>query len=381
MSPEAIVEFTEALARIAASGGGPKALTAHLAQISGAGVLLEDSHWRHLAAAGSGSIPASARNTVESGTPGKAARVTGGNLHLGWLSLFGGDSGVHAELLLRLTAAAIGVELARDSASARGRKTSFWDALLDGEFYDAAAAREEAAVCGIALAPSYVTVALEADVAAPEDAAAPDVSDLRALAADAFRRVDADLGMVERGIRLFVFLPAAREVDASNAKTAASLLPRNVARRKPHLRVSGGIGTVQPLAALAESAAAAQAAMAIGRRVYGNGHVISYEDLGAYPLLYEGADAQRLRAFASEALAPLRLYDEKHQTELERTLKLYFKVGQNVKTAAAELHVHRHTVFYRLRQIAEICARSFESPHDQLTLRLAVAIDELHNSN
>ena len=123
-----------------------------------------------------------------------------------------------------------------------------------------------------------------------------------------------------------------------------------------------------------------QAALAIGRRIYGSGRVAAYDELGAYRLLYEGADVERLRAFASEALAPLRNYDEKHQTELERTLRLYFKVGQNVKTAAAQLNVHRHTVFYRLRQIGEITARSLESPHDQLTLRLAVAIDELHDS-
>jgi hypothetical protein len=43
VTPEAIVEFTEALARIAASGGGPKALASHLAQAVGGGVLLEDA--------------------------------------------------------------------------------------------------------------------------------------------------------------------------------------------------------------------------------------------------------------------------------------------------------------------------------------------------
>ena len=95
---------------------------------------------------------------------------------------------------------------------------------------------------------------------------------------------------------------------------------------------------------------------------------------------YAKADVERLRAFATQTLAPLRAYDEKHQTELERTLKLYFKVGQNIKTGAERLNVHRHTVFYRLRQIAEITGRSLESPHDQLTLRLAVAIDELHDT-
>jgi DNA-binding PucR family transcriptional regulator len=207
------------------------------------------------------------------------------------------------------------------------------------------------------------------------------LSEVRALATDVFRASDAHIGLLERGVTLFVFVPAPRAVDASNAKTAAGLLPKNAVRRKAHVRISGGVGTVESLLAVHASAHAAEAALAIGRRIFGSGRVAVYDELGAYRLLYEGADVDRLRAFAAVTLAPLRGYDEKHQTELERTLKLYFKVGQNVKTAAAELHVHRHTVFYRLRQIGEICAISLDSPHDQLTLRLAVAIDELHDSD
>jgi PucR family transcriptional regulator, purine catabolism regulatory protein len=371
VTPQTIVEFTEALTRIAASGGGPKALTAHLARCAGGGVLLEDAQWRHLAAAGAGSIPASARACAEANAPGLALRVTAGANHVGWLSVFGATA-PEADVLLRLTAAVIGVELARGTASSRERKEDFWDALLSDTFHDTAAAREDAASAGIAPAASYVTVALEADSA--------DLTELRSIVADCFRSADGELGIAQRGVALLVFVPAARAVDASNAKTAASLLPKSASRRTPNVHVSGGIGTVEPLLGLSRSAAAAQAALAIGRRVYGAGHVASYDELGAYPLLYEGADVERLRAFAAGTLAPLRLYDEKHQTELERTLKLYFKVGQNVKTAASALNVHRHTVFYRLRQIAEITARSLETPHDQLTLRLAVAIDELHNS-
>ncbi len=61
VKPEAIVEFSEALARIAASGGAPKHCWRIGATFAGGGVLLEDAHWRHLAAAGTGPIPASAR--------------------------------------------------------------------------------------------------------------------------------------------------------------------------------------------------------------------------------------------------------------------------------------------------------------------------------
>lgn len=300
-----------------------------------------------------------------------------GNRHFGWLSLFG-NSVADAGLLLRLTAAVIGVELARDAL--RGRKDGFWETLLSGALHDVAAIREEAAARGIVLAASYVAVALEGEIAGDQPRPA-NASELRALASEAFRSADVELGLHEHGATLLVFVPAARSVDASNAKTAATLLPKSAARRKPALRVSGGVGGVAPLSSLRRSVDAARAALSIGRRVHGNGHVVAYDDLGAYCVIYEGADVQRLRDFASEALAPLRLYDEKHQTELEKTLKTYFHEGQNVKTAAAALNVHRHTVFYRLRQIAEICSRSLESPHDQLTLRLAVAIDELHSAS
>ncbi|HET6274459.1 MAG TPA: helix-turn-helix domain-containing protein [Candidatus Cybelea sp.] len=368
MKPEEVVEFSEALARIAASGGGAKALAAHLAKFAGGGVLLEDAHWRALATAGAGEIPASARGIVESTSPGRAQRVTAGDSNLGWLSLAG--DAPNADLLLRLTAAAIGLELSRNGAMTRERKGGFWEALLDGAFHDASAVRDEASARGIALAAQYLAVALESD----------DFSGLRALATQAFPAAGTDLGLVERGPLLLLFVPAARALDASNAKTAASLLPKSASRRKPPLRISGGIGTTETPLAIRTSVESAEAALAIGRRIYGGGHVAAYEELGAYRLLYEGADPDRLRHFASETLAPLRSYDEKHQTELERTLKRYFQSGQNVKTAAAELSVHRHTVFYRLRQIGEISARSFDSPHDQLTLRLAVAIDELYNS-
>lgn len=374
MTPEQIVEFAEGLARIAASGGGPKALAAHLAEATGGGVLVEDADWRHVATAGS-NVPESVRSRgTANGT--LTAPILLGTLQAGWLSVAGvSESAGHA---LRLTAAAIGVELARDAGGGRGRRRTFWERLLSGAYHDAAAARDDAAARGLTVAPAYLAIALEPEP--PGEGQVPaEPAELRAIASEAFRSGNADLGFFERGSALLVFVPVAREIDASNARTAAALLPKSVLKRKAPLRLSGGAGTVEPLTALARAAELAQAALAIGRRMYGPGHVAVYDELGAYPLLYEGTDTARLRAFAERVLAPLRAYDDKHATELERTLRLYFDVGENVKTAATRLNVHRHTVFYRLRQIGDICAVSLQSPGDQLTLRLAVAIDALHS--
>lgn len=374
MTPEAIVEYTEELARIAASGGGPKALAAHLAAASGGGVLLEDAAWRAIATAGTVALPSSARATVEGAAPGTAQRVMAGNRHVGWLSLFGANS-ARSPMLLRLTAAAIGIELSR-TLRALGERDSFWETLRAGGFHDAASIGDAASACGVVLAPLYVTVALET---AAGDTRCADPRELRSMAVEAFR--SPDLGFAENAAVLFAFVPAPRAVDVSNAATAAGLLPKLARKRDPELKICGGIGVAMPPEHVQRGVQTARAAMAIGKRLYGSGRVVAFDDLGAYSLIYEGAGVERLRAFAAEVLAPLRAYDAKHQTELERTLKLYFAQGQNVKTAAETLFVHRHTVFYRLRQIAEICARSLENPHDQLTLRLAVAIDELHSAS
>lgn len=388
MTPDELVAFAEDLSRIAASGGGPKALAAHLAARAGVGVLVEDAEWRHVAASGGSNIPSSVRSLIpegalpreftglRNGRAGRTIAILSGDTRLGQLSVFGsGDLDAFAHLA-RLTAGAIGVELARESGGQPGRRRAFWERLATRAYIDTSAARDDAAARGIAPATHYLAVALECE-STEESTAAADQAALRATGAEVLRGGEGDAGLIERGSTLLFFVPAAREIDAANARTAASLLPRTLAKKHPKIVAGGGAGTRVPLIDLQQSVEEAQAALTISRRLYGTGRVGVYEDLGAYPLLLGGGDSGALRGFASRTLAPLRAYDEKHQTELERTLRLYFAVGENVKTAASQLNVHRHTVFYRLRQIGEICGCKLDDPHDQLTLRMAIAIDAL----
>ncbi len=269
-------------------------------------------------------------------------------------------------------AAAMAAERAHNGAAG---SRAFWRHLGAGEYADEASVREAAAAAGVRLAPSYLAIALELE----DGAEAHDPSELRRLALDVFATSEAEIGALETISGVELLVPATREIDASNARTAASLLPKTIAKRKLSLRVSGGVGNAAPSVAAPLQLRRARLALAIGRRIFGPGRVHAYDELGAYALLHDGVSADELRAFGSRVLTPLREYDAKHQTELERTLRVYFADGQNVKTAAAELNVHRHTVFYRLRQVAEICRCDLAAPHDQLTLRLAMAIDALHS--
>lgn len=354
MTAEELVDFAEGLARAAATGGGARALALHLSRHLGAGVRVEDASGRAIASVG----PSKNGTAV-------TAPIAAGETVLGAVRAH--VAGKAADrLALRLTAAAIAVELAREPGGGAARRRAFWDRLRAGGYADFAAARSDAQALGMALAPHYVAIALE-----PLEVAAA--------ATAAFPAGDFAVAVIEREAGVLVLVPAAREIDAANARTAASLLLKSLAKSHPDLVASGGIGDTALAVEVARGIAGADAALAIGRRIFGPGRVLAHDELGAYALLFDGADAAALRAFADATLAPLRDYDERHQTELERTLRSYFANGQNVKDAAAELHVHRHTVFYRLRQIGEICGRTLDGPHDQLTFRMATAIDALHS--
>ena len=393
---ETLLAYAETLARVAASGGGVQALAAHLAAAIDAAVLVEDAQWRHLAVAGTGerAIPASVRDLLRTDADGdeavplatpaepfaRAFPVRAGEARLGWLSAFPAPGARILDEragLIRLTAAQIAIELSRDAGSGRGRRRGFWDRLLARAYDDPLEAKEDAQARGIALAPGYVAVAVEGD-GLDETVAAARNAEIRRVCLDTLGTRTGDIVVVERGGGFFFLVPAPLEVDAANARTAATLIPRGVHRAGLDVRIVGGVGRHAEMVHVAQSVDEAREAMIIARRMFGGGRVMPYDDLGVYPLLHRtGATREDWRAFATRVLDPLRAYDEKHQTELVRTLKLFFDVGQNIKEAAAQLNVHRHTVFYRLRQIAEIGGYSLDSPHDQLSLRTALAIDAL----
>jgi sugar diacid utilization regulator len=395
-APETLLAYAEALARVAAGGGGPQALAGHLATAIDAAVLIEDAQWRHLAVAGTGerAIPPSVRDLLpkdagaaEEGVPlsapaaasARAYPIRAGETRLGWISVFpvaARATDEHAGLV-RLTAAQIAVELSREAGGGRGRRRGFWERLLSRAYEDPLEAREDAQARGIALAPGYVAVSVEGE-GLDEGIAAQKNAEIRRVCLDTLGTRTGEVIVIERGGGFFFLVPAPLEVDAANARTAATLIPRGLTRAGLDIKIVGGVGRHAEMISVAQSVDEAREAMIIARRMFGGGRVMPYDDLGVYPLLHRtGATREDWRAFATRVLDPLRAYDDKHQTELVRTLKLFFDVGQNIKEAAARLNVHRHTVFYRLRQIGEIGRLDLDSPHDQLTVRAALAVDAL----
>ncbi|WP_419156078.1 PucR family transcriptional regulator [Streptomyces canus] len=99
-----------------------------------------------------------------------------------------------------------------------------------------------------------------------------------------------------------------------------------------------------------------------------------FDDLGLYRILGPGNDLRELEGFVREWLGPLIDYDAEHDTELVETLSRYFDCGGNYDDAAAALTVHRSTLRYRLQRIREISDRDLADVDTRLNLQVATRV-------
>jgi sugar diacid utilization regulator len=122
---------------------------------------------------------------------------------------------------------------------------------------------------------------------------------------------------------------------------------------------------------LARSYQEAQQALAIRQRSRDPDGVTVFEDLGIYRLLSSDAPFEEADRFVKEWLGSLVDYDERHNSELVRTLSLYLEHGGNYDCTASALQIHRSTLRYRLQRIRDISCRDLTDPHNRLNLHLA----------
>ena len=86
---------------------------------------------------------------------------------------------------------------------------------------------------------------------------------------------------------------------------------------------------------------------------------------------------ETLQGFKESTVGPVIDYDKEHGTQLLETLRAYMECDRNVQEAAELLHVHKHTVRYRLRRVTELTGLDVTKFEDAAQLYLAVRATEL----
>jgi purine catabolism regulator len=159
--------------------------------------------------------------------------------------------------------------------------------------------------------------------------------------------------------------PAAARATAE--AVAEGVLARGVAARF-------GLGTPAPdPRALRRAYQEARFALAAAATVEApSPRVASVEDLGSHRLLLALQEDAALEALSRGLLAPLRAYDQRQHGDLVASLRTFLEHNGNWEAAARALAVHRHTLRYRIRRVAELTGRDLDSAADRVEFWLAL---------
>jgi DNA-binding PucR family transcriptional regulator len=139
-------------------------------------------------------------------------------------------------------------------------------------------------------------------------------------------------------------------------------------------RVRAGIGGYHPgLHGISRSYLEAQQAIDAGRKLRPDSIVHGHDEV--IPHLVLAQNPQLAERFVHHNLG--RLLDPKlrNKEQLLDTLEAYLEKG-SVKEAASALHLHRHTVLYRLEKLRELLG-DLDSPAIRLRLQLALDLRKL----
>jgi PucR C-terminal helix-turn-helix domain len=173
--------------------------------------------------------------------------------------------------------------------------------------------------------------------------------------------------------------PGARELTAITNSDALPGL-RQVIRRLPGPRLAVGTCTAGvTLADVYGRLEDARYAACVAARISQLGRAADWENLGVYAafqhLYRDPAAPERICPGVGSLLA------ERTGT-YRRTIRCYLEGGAQAQQAAAQLHIHRTTLYWRLARVTELTGLDLRSGGDRLKLHLALTLADLtHPSN
>jgi hypothetical protein len=177
----------------------------------------------------------------------------------------------------------------------------------------------------------------------------------------------------------YVFVVPVEKKQGLKWQDCAESLASSLKQKLDGLKIQMGASRLAPtLLDLTEAYREARQALVTGSMMHGESEfTMGYGELGVKRILYLMFDHPELGRFYEEHLSPLAAYDAEWETELVDTLRVYLAQGYNLNSAAKELFIHRHTMRYRLEQIADLLKVDIDSPEVLLNLQIAFLIREM----
>jgi purine catabolism regulator len=266
-------------------------------------------------------------------------------------------------------ATAIALELSKAQAVARTERRlvgDFLDALLEGEL-SASEIRRRLRFLGLGGSPAIaVLVARREGPDRSEEAA---VEALRLLVQDRLSRRQGPFVCSAHDAAVVALFEAA---GPDEAREAAEAVAAAVKARGLAARIGLGAPEADPRGlrrAYQEARFALEAAGAAGGKA---APVATVAELGSHRLLLARQEDVALEAISRGLLGPLLDYDRRQHGDLVASLRAFLEHNGNWEAAARALGVHRHTLRYRVRRVAELTGRDLDSAADRVEFWLAL---------
>jgi len=195
-----------------------------------------------------------------------------------------------------------------------------------------------------------------------------------------------ELITLEKSDSIVVLLPmetkGEEEENEEKVMEFAEKLKKRINLEMKDLTVSIGVGRLNhDISQLALNYEQASKALKYGRMVRGNSVVCHYDDLGVYRILCEFKEQKELRDYYRDTITRLEEYDQRNDSELVRTLEVFFEQDGNIKKTAEKMYVHYNTIRYRIERIQAITGMDLNNGHHKLDLQIGLKISRLFKNN
>jgi hypothetical protein len=183
------------------------------------------------------------------------------------------------------------------------------------------------------------------------------------------------LARADHGILLLPVTTAQREDGALAVGRKARDAVAHKLRAHGGMRVVAGIGEPQPgLAEAVTSYRQAQLAAKVAAVVSGLGDTLEWDKLGAFRVLVQLSSDKAVDLSLDPRLVALFAHGD---VTVAETLETYLDLGCDAKLTAERLHLHRATLYYRLKKVEQLVPVNLRSGEDRLAIHLSYKLSRL----
>lgn len=177
---------------------------------------------------------------------------------------------------------------------------------------------------------------------------------------------------------LILFLESSFTPKYDKVHNFLNVLNGRLNKIMPGIILSWGIGRFhEGEIRFTESFKDAQEALKLGRKKKGPGCCIHFDDTGMDRALLRIAQDKAMSEIVNNTIKSLLEYDKQKNANLIETVMVYNANQGRTSQTARDLHLHRHTLLYRLKKIEQITNLSLFEPEDRFLLELSIKLWKL----